>query len=155
MITLRKLFISVASLLIISTVPVACDQFESDSNQTIQTEPVNAKLESRVLGRWDTLIAKNFDQAYEFFSPAYRKLFPLEHYLPTTGANVDWLSTKIKDVKFDGDRAEVTLILNYRLNLPMSAGDSFGKIGKNVNEIWLWIDGEWWYDSGNNSGGVF
>ncbi len=147
MITLRKLFISVASFLVISTVLVAC--------QTIQTEPVNAKLESRVLGRWDTLIAKNFDQAYEFFSPAYRKLYPLEHYLSTTGANVEWLSTKIKDVQFDGDRAEVTLILRYRLNLPMGGGDSFGNISKNVDEIWLWIDGEWWYVSGDISGGLF
>ncbi len=53
MITLRKLFISIASLLVISTVPVACDQFESDSTQRVQAEPVNAELESRVLGRWD------------------------------------------------------------------------------------------------------
>ncbi len=155
MITLRKLFISVASLLVISTVPVACDQIESDSKQTIQTEPVNAKLESRVLGRWDTLIDKDFVQTYEFFSPAYRKLFPLGHYLSTTGANVDWVSTKIIDVKFDGNRAEVTLMLNYRLNLPMTAGANFGKISKNITEIWLWIDGEWWYNNANNSDKLF
>ena len=157
MILLRKLFISLATLLVISTAPVACvnnPQTKPDSNPAVQTEPVNARLEARVLSRWDALISKDFEQAYLFFSPSYRKLFPLQHYLSKTGSSVDWISIQMKDMQFDGKRAEVELTLNYRLNLPMGEGDGFGEISKDIDEIWLWVDGEWWYTT-DSSGALF
>ena len=148
MTVLRKLLLSLATLLLLSIVPVACvnqPQTKADADHTIQVPPVNSELESRVLGRWDALMEQNFDQAYEFFSPAYRKLFPLEHYLKTTGSSVNWLSVKIKDIQFDDKRAKVKLVLEFQLVFPMGAGEDFGQISKDIGEVWLWIDGAWWY----------
>ncbi len=132
---LRKRLISLAVLLLVSSVPVAC----------VNHQPVPSKLESRVLSRWDALMAYNFDVAYEFFSPTYRKLFPLSYYLSTAGTTVKWLSVKITDIQFEDRRARVTFILKYELELPMGVGKDFGKIDKEVHEVWLWADGNWWY----------
>ncbi len=134
----KKLLITLATILVISTVPVAC------RNPDV---PVPAELEPRVLGRWDALIDRNFETAYEYFSPAYRKLFPVEHYLSQTGPSVRWLSINIKDTRFTDKRANVKLVLEFQLDLPMGEGDSFGTVSRTVDEVWLWVDGEWWYTS--------
>ena len=106
----RKLMILLATLLVISTVPMACV-----NNPKIKA-PVNSELEPRVLGRWDALMARHFDEAYEYLSPAYRKLFPIGHYLSKTGSSVIWLSADITNIQFNDNRAEVTIDLKYELN---------------------------------------
>jgi hypothetical protein len=76
----------------------------------------------------------------------------LEHYLSQTGTTVNWLTIGIKNIDFDGRRANVVVELEYVLELPMGAGEEFGKISKNLDEVWLWVDGQWWYTS--DSSGV-
>ena len=138
---LKKLLISLGVLLVLAAVLV----YVNNPRIISDAPPVDSRLEPRVLSRWDALIDRNFEQAYEYFSPAYRKLFPLENYLAKTGSSVAWVSIKIKGIQFDGQRAEVKLVLEYRLILPMGAGEDFGQIPKDIDEVWLWIDGDWWY----------
>jgi hypothetical protein len=105
-----------------------------------------SKLKERVSGRWAAMIKKDFSEAYEYFSPAYRKLFPLESYLRKTGPNVDWITAKILNISMNGDRADVKVHLDYRLNLPPDAGmGDVGIIGHDLDEVWLWKDENWWY----------
>ena len=142
----RKLLILLATLLVISTVPVAC------VNNPKIVVPVNSELEPRAQGRWDALIERNFEQAYEYYSPNHRRLYPFQHYLSNTGSSVNWLSAKVIDIKFYEKRAEVKVRMNSTLNLPMGVGEDFGKITKDLDEIWLWVDGQWWYtDDGEGS----
>ena len=51
----------------------------------------------------------------------------------------------IKDIQFDDKRAKVKLVLEFQLVFPMGAGEDFGQISKDIGEVWLWIDGAWWY----------
>jgi len=147
MIMLRKILIAVLALLVFSIVPTACV-----NNAQLKKPPMNSELEPRVLSRWNTLMDGEFEQAYEFFSPSHRKLFPLEHYLSNTGSTVQWLSVEVESIKFDGNRASVLVALEHRLILPMGVGDDFGKIGKDIVETWLWVNGQWWYtDDGAGS----
>ncbi len=142
----RKLLILLSTLLVISTVPVAC------VNNPKIVAPVNSELEPRVQGRWDALIDKNFEQAYQYFSPAHRRLFPLQHYLSSTGSSVNWLSSEIIDIKINEERAEVKVRMVSTLDLPMGVGDDFGQFTKDLRETWLWVDGQWWYtDDGGGS----
>jgi len=153
MIKIRRLLVSFATLFLISTLPVACEnnpRVEPDVLTAMPTPADFAKLDSRVLGRWEALIDKDFEQAYGYFSPAYRKLFPLRHYLSRTGSSVNWLSANIKDSQYEGARAEVRVEVNYKLDFPMGQGDDFGEISKVLKEIWLWVDGQWWYSSDND-----
>lgn len=150
MINIRRLPVSSATLILISTLLIACvnnPQVKPDVLTAMPTPADFAKLDSRVLGRWEALMDKDFEKAYGYFSPAYRKLFPLRHYLSGTGSSVNWLSAEIKDSQHAGTRAEVRVIVNYKLDFPMGQGDDFGEIIKELEEIWLWVDGQWWYTS--------
>ena len=149
MIIFRKPMISLATILVVSTAMVACV-----NKPQKEITPINSELESRVTGRWDALMAKRFDEAYEFFTPAYRNLFPLQHYLSKTGSSVNWLSVNIKDIQFDDKLAKVKVEVEYILNLPMGVGDDFGHITKDIDEVWLWVDETWWYTS-NDDGSLF
>ena len=100
-----------------------------------------------MLGRWEALINRDFELAYGYFSPSYRKLFPLQHYLRNTGSSVRWLSANIKDSQYAEARAEVVLVVDFKLDLPMGQGDGFGEVSKDLDEVWLWVDGQWWYVS--------
>jgi hypothetical protein len=111
-------------------------------------KPDTSALKKRVSERWDSLIAKDFAKAYEYFSPAYRKLFPLDRYLGLTGNSVQWKSIDIKDISVDGGRADVKILLRYRVTLPPEPGfnmDALGTLDKTIHEVWLWEDGNWWY----------
>ena len=99
------------------------------------------------MGRWEALINKDFEQTYGYYSPSYRKLYPLRHYLSSTGSSVRWLSVNIKDSQYADTRAEVRVELNYQLDFPMGAGEDFGTMTDEYKEIWLWVDGQWWYTS--------
>jgi hypothetical protein len=124
----------------------AADDTPSGSAALLQ--PDTSALKKRVSERWDALIAKDFAKAYEYFSPAYRKLFPLERYMGLTGNNVQWKSIDIKDISVDGDRADVEILLRYRVTLPPEAGfnmDDFGVMDQAIHEVWLREDGNWWY----------
>jgi len=150
MIKIRRLPVSLAALLLISILLAACDndpQVKPDVLTAMPTPADFAMLDSRVLGRWEALINRDFETAYGYFSPAYRKLFPLRHYLSRTGSSVRWLSAEIKDSQYTGARAEVRVTLGYELSLPMGQGDDFGEMTTELKEVWLWIDGQWWYTS--------
>jgi|GEM_PF-1372452 len=150
MIKIRRRPVSSATLFLISTLLVACvnhPQVKPDVLTAMPTPADFAMLDSRVLGRWEALINRDFETAYGYFSPAYRKLFPLRHYLSRTGSSVRWLSAEIKDSQYTGARAEVRATVGYELSLPMGQGDDFGEITKELKEVWLWIDGQWWYTS--------
>jgi len=142
MIILRKPLVSLAVLVLIAIVPVAC---VNNPLAKKDSPPVNAGLESRVLARWDALMNKDYEQAYALLSPAYRKLFSLKHYLSETGTTVKWVSVQVNDIRFTGKRAEVYLSLDYQLSLPMDEGDDFGTMQTNVTEVWLWNEGDWWH----------
>lgn len=155
MIKIRRLLVSLATCLLISAGPVACvnnSQVKTDADNAMPTPADFAKLDSRVLGRWDALISRDFEQAYGYFSPAYRKLFPLRYYLANTGSSVGWKSASIKDSQYADTRAEVWVVVDYNLVFPMGQGDDFGTISKEIKEIWLWIDGQWWYTSDGDGG---
>jgi hypothetical protein len=146
------LLLFVVSLVIVLAPNAGAGEVEAQPGSTAQDSTggidsaKQSKLEERVSSRWAAMIKKDFAQAYEYFSPAYRKLFPLESYLKETGPDVDWITSKILNISMTGDRAEVKVHLDYRLNLPPEAGiGDVGIIGTDLNEVWLWEDGNWWY----------
>ena len=122
--------------------------FKAKLNQVFYATPDESKLEPRVLSRWKAKKAYDFTQAYEYFSPAYRKLFSLKQYKKSVGTTVKWVSVKVNKIQVVGSRAEVTLSINFLLHLPFGAGLDFGDkngvMSDTINEVWLWENGEWW-----------
>lgn len=131
----------------------ACSKQESETNAEKEnsantTQKAEEILQQRALARWDALIKRDFDLAYSFMSPAYRKLYSSAQYASNFGSVVKWQSVKVKEVVKEGSRAEIILDIFYQLAIPgADLGDSVGVISKQVNETWLLSDGEWWYAS--------
>jgi hypothetical protein len=121
------------------------DARDAETSATTQEEA----LAARVSARWDAMIRRDFAQAYEFLSPSYRALFPLEHMRGLTGSSVNWRSIDIESISIAGETASVILSLDYRLTLPPAAGlgpgEDFGVLTKHIEETWVNRDGEWWY----------
>lgn len=147
----KKLLIFLILLLVGSIVLIAYvnePSFKAKLNQVFYTAPDESELEPRVLSRWKAMKAHDFSQAYEYFSPTYRKLFSLNEFNNSVGTTVEWVSVKVNKIQVEGSRAEVTLSIDFRLHLPLGAGfdfgDETGKINKIENEVWLWKNGEWW-----------
>lgn len=147
----KKLLIFLILLLAGSIVLVAYfnePSFKAKLNQVFSTAPDESKLQPRVLSRWKAMKAHDLSQVYEYFSPTYRKLFSLNQYSNSVGTTVEWVSIKVNKIQVKDSRAEVTLIVDFRLHLPLGAGldfgDETGKISKIENEVWLWDNGEWW-----------
>lgn len=100
-------------------------------------------LEQRVTARWDALIRKDFATAYEYTSPAYRKLYSVDAFKRNFGGSVAWRRVEVVGVDFQGDDAAtvgINLFVVYH-------GTQSGPVDMTtyVQEPWVRVDGQWWY----------
>ncbi len=109
-----------------------------------------AVLEQRVRDRWAAVIARDFEKAWEFTTPNYRKVFPKHLYLNKFSYSVDWELTRVEVVHYD-PRAAVASVAVRVMSKPTKqtsvASSSLGAIPVTINERWINIDGQWWYGS--------
>lgn len=100
-------------------------------------------LKKRVAARWQAIIERKYEEAYLFCSPAYRKAFPISHFLGQYAEQVKRERVEVSGVKFqdkERDKAEVTFELYYLT-------DAWGLLyhGSSSNrEAWVKVDGEWY-----------
>lgn len=100
-------------------------------------------LRARADGRWTALIAGDFDKAYEFETPAYRKLFSAQQYRARYGDGLRWRQARV--VKIERKSPEVAVVMleiNYSFHV---SGQGMMEDKGLSTETWLWIDGQWWY----------
>ena len=109
------------------------------------TKPeVNADPQSVVAkkaqSRWDALIKGDLDAAYKYLSPGARSVVSLEVYKAKLRPGM-WKKAGVESVACVQDRCDVVISLEY----------SFRKIKSIVtrqDEVWLQLDGDWWYIPG-------
>ncbi|HPE58896.1 MAG TPA: hypothetical protein PLB10_01055 [Thiolinea sp.] len=127
------------------------EKVTSAANTTTARQPSEEGLRSRVQGRWDALIKRDFAQAYQYMSPGYRKLYPISVFTSGFGAVVAWDSITVTSIQVaqGSASAKVTLELFYQLALPgtesLRPGEGLGLISKTLHEDWIWADSEWWF----------
>jgi hypothetical protein len=102
------------------------------------------RIKARVVGRWKALMARDYDAAYAFASPSYRKVFSRRQYFSNYGEqirrdNVEVLSTEFTDEA--RAHAKVRVLLHYTTvvndNLFHGKGGDW--------EFWALEDGQWWH----------
>jgi len=99
-------------------------------------------LRERIQQRWDAVIGRDFAKAYAFETPDYRKTHTAEQYAGQFGSLVKWFMASVKEVKYDrADEAEVVVALDVILTL---AGGDTARTTVNLNEQWVYLDGQWW-----------
>ena len=101
-------------------------------------------IKTKAVQRWDYLIAKQADKAYDFLAPGYRQTISREQYAHNmNGRGTRWSKVAYNSQTCDADACTVRLSVNYAINLGGLAGDT-KSMGFAV-EKWIKADGAWFY----------
>lgn len=100
------------------------------------------RLRSRVEERWRHLVAGDYDDTYEFTTPAYKESVKQREHAASFGDMVTWHLATLQDVRYDDeDQAEVVVALT--LSFPL--GGEMMKTKVLTPERWVYKDGEWYH----------
>ena len=105
-------------------------------------------LHERAEERWEALLNKDWEEAYSYELPEYRKTHDLSKYKRRYGSSLQWMHVTIKavDIKEDQKNADVSGELTYQFTAPPGPG-SEGKVQATApfKERWLKKESEWWF----------
>lgn len=102
-------------------------------------------IKAKAVQRWDYLIAKKAEKAYDFLSPGYRTTTTREKYAAAMNNRpVTWEVAQFVDQQCDTDVCTVHLKLKYKVAVNLHGvrqiqGDS------PVTERWIKESGNWYY----------
>lgn len=106
------------------------------------SEPPELVVRQLATQRWQALLARDFDKAYSFAVPGYRKIKSLEYYKANRqGAPVKWLSAEVLRVECEAERCKVVVQLESKATLPFSYR---GNISSGIDEVWVLENRRWW-----------
>ena len=99
----------------------------------------------RAQARWQAMVDRDFEAAWPFYSPAYRGQRSEPVFVTDLSRRpLRWQSADVKEVSCEGSRCEVTAEVDY--SVPGAPGVLSGlESSRAVNEVWIRLDGEWWY----------
>lgn len=112
------------------TLMVGCVTTSSLSDE----EVVRKKAQQRL----DALLDKDFEKAYSYASPAYRKSVSLNRHKPKVLGAAMWTKGEILSVECETEYCDVRSKIHYknpqvRVELPTE-----------LKNRWIKIDGKWW-----------
>lgn len=103
-------------------------------------------LEVRAVKRWEHLIARQGELAYDYLTPGYRATKTREAYRDEIAQRpVRWQKAELVDVECpETERCEVRIRIDFELAVPLRGG---GRINQStiLRETWLRLDGNWFH----------
>ena len=90
----------------------------------------------RAQQRWNALVKRDLETAYQFISPSGRSLMSLDDYRPRINA-VYWRGAKVKEAVCAVETCEVTVLLDM-----VAEGVKFTNP---IKETWILDAGKWWF----------
>lgn len=112
---------------------------------TACTTPEPVSVEERAQQRWDHVVAREFEQAYEFFSPGYRETTPLHEYMiDVLTRPVRWVNAEVIGASCLEDVCRLSVEVTVQ---PVIGPGHFRqqRPTQTIEERWVRIDGVWWY----------
>jgi hypothetical protein len=104
-------------------------------------------VEKRAMERWNYLIAKQSDKAYDFLSPGTRETQTREAYAAASNNRpLKWTAVKFNRKECDTDRCKVYVDVSYSLTMPGMAGASKPTTATSTQqETWVHVDDAWYF----------
>lgn len=107
--------------------------------QTQAPEQIVRQLATK---RWQALLAKDFDKAYEFATPSYRKIKTADYYRNQRQSTpVKWIAAEVLRVDCQVEKCTTTIKLESKPIVPFKFT---GTITSGIDETWVFEDGQWW-----------
>jgi hypothetical protein len=100
-------------------------------------------LRKRVATYWETLIAGDLEEAFNFIEPKGQKIQNRSRF--TVGmSNFIFLSYKIEDIKLEGDRASVRVKRNFKIQPVMMPIEIKEHVSQTLTDPWVRINDIWY-----------
>jgi hypothetical protein len=123
--------------------PVPASQFQQAGSLPVG-DSQEALLRERVQARWQALINRDFDAAYQFGTPAYRAIYTIRQYRLQYGGQIDWQVANAKEIYYDDPNvARVAVEIFYGYVDP-DRDNKVSTMSNHVKETWLRKEGQWW-----------
>ena len=139
-------FFSGSLLLAVSILLVACS---AQQDPSVLSEKERKLLLERVSQRWYAMEDKDYEKAYEYTTPNYRRVFSKALYVNKFSYGVDWELTGVELIHYDA-RAAVASVAVRVMSKPAKqtlSASIFGATPITLNESWIFVDGEWWHNA--------
>lgn len=100
------------------------------------------QVKLRANARWKYMVAKEFDKAYPYSTPAFRQVVSPDSFRGRFGPAVVWVSAEVASVKCpEPEKCIANIRLEYTPLMMRSKGAVFNTY---FEETWLLEDGQWW-----------
>ena len=141
----RNSALKLLALILLSSLLISCTKKDNDikdENSTDTNQPTSSKLEDRAIERWNALINKDWEKAYSYETPNFRKTYNIEEYKTNFGSAITWKSIKFLSKKQVNDK-----VTDVKVELTILFNDSGSKmlIPSIFDARWLYSDNNWWH----------
>lgn len=110
----------------------------------LKPEPPEEVVARRATERWQALIRGDFERAYRYYTPSFRKEVDLKSFALEKRKGVGvWQAARVEQVECpERERCRVLVRVKTRFVHPR-----YGPIESEtpVEERWVYKDGKWWY----------
>ena len=99
-------------------------------------------VEKRATDYWKARMSANYEEAYKFSTPGYRKVRTAEQYKLQFGAGASVVDATVTKVQCEAEKCDVQVRLGVKPAILMLKLD---RVETYMNETWLLEDGQWWH----------
>lgn len=116
-----------------------CQPSPQSASDSVET------LKARAQERWNYLIEKKAEKAYEYLTPGYRKSVPVEKYVADKmSVGLRWKRATVGAAECEDDACTVFVSLDYEVNLPNSGGKPIETFAP-LREKWVKLSEKWYF----------
>ena len=112
------------------------ERVQSTAIAEMDADAVSRLVTGRAQQRWDALLKRDMDVAYQLISPAGRSLMPLEDYRPRVNTGF-WRGAKVTQAVCSAEICEVTVLVDMFVERV--------KFTNPIKETWILDAGKWWF----------
>lgn len=102
-------------------------------------------LEERVMARWQHMIERDFEAAWEYYAPGFRETTPVEAFVRDMERRpIRWREVEVLSSECEEERCDVEVRVVYQaVGAPSGLGSM--QVPRRLSERWIAVDQGWWY----------
>lgn len=102
-------------------------------------------VESRAAARWELVLARDFEAAWEYMTPGFRQTTNRFDYArDMAGRPLRWLSAEVSGKECEEDLCKIKILVGYQaIGAPAGMGQM--RLSREIEETWIRLDGAWWF----------
>ncbi|MGK7295440.1 MAG: hypothetical protein ACNS61_06360 [Candidatus Wenzhouxiangella sp. M2_3B_020] len=110
-----------------------------------ESRPPEEAVPERAQARWDAIVEGDYETAWSYYTPGYRERVSAGEFAADMGGRpFEYQGAEIGPVDCTQERCELRVAVSFEIPAAPNQLSGF-QSRQGVDEIWLFIDGQWWY----------